>query len=220
MHGRLIVAAIVAGLLASLPFGLLQQWLLMPIIAAAEAFEAAGPYTAVWHPAPGVERLFYSLLANALTAIAMAAILMAVMARHYLARGGAPSSLAGLLWGLAGFAVMFAVPALGLPPEIPGMDAARLGNRQLWWLLAAGATAGGLALAFYGWPRFAAPALAVMVLPWLVGVPAIVGDVPEGALRGLHLRFVWASAAINLGFWLALGLLCRWLLCRLLRPHT
>ena len=47
---------------------------------------------------------------------------------------------------MAGFAVFMLAPSLGLPPELPGMPAAELGPRQVWWLLTAAATAAGLAL--------------------------------------------------------------------------
>src|SRR3974390_3265881 len=40
----------------------------------------------------------------------------------------------GLMWGLAGFAVFTLAPGLGLPPELPGVPAAPLLSRQLWWV--------------------------------------------------------------------------------------
>ncbi len=40
----------------------------------------------------------------------------------------------GLLWGLAGFVVFVLAPNFGLPPELPGMQAGDLMQRQIWWL--------------------------------------------------------------------------------------
>src|SRR5258706_524177 len=54
----------------------------------------------------------------------------------------------GLVWGLAGFTVFTLAPGLGLPPQLPGVPAAPLLSRQIWWVLAALAAAGGLSLIF------------------------------------------------------------------------
>ena len=40
----------------------------------------------------------------------------------------------GLLWGLAGFLAVHLAPAAGLAPELPGMPAADLVARQIWWI--------------------------------------------------------------------------------------
>ena len=45
------------------------------------------------------------------------------------------------MWGLAGFAVFTIAPGLGLPPELPGVPAAPLLSRQIWWVTAVLATA-------------------------------------------------------------------------------
>jgi predicted cobalt transporter CbtA len=50
----------------------------------------------------------------------------------------------GLLWGLGGFAALHLAPAVGLPPELPGMASADLAARQPGGPLR-GATATGLA---------------------------------------------------------------------------
>ena len=56
----------------------------------------------------------------------------------------------GLLWGLTGFAAFQLAPAMGLPPELPGTVAADLAERQVWWWMTVGLTAGGISLLAYG----------------------------------------------------------------------
>src|ERR1700745_2045609 len=60
--------------------------------------------------------------------------------------GGTVTWRTGLFWGLAGFATFTLAPGLGLPPELPGTEAAPLLQRQLWWVTTAAATGGGMAL--------------------------------------------------------------------------
>jgi len=134
-----------------------------------------------------------------------------------------------LLVGCAGFCALYLWPVLGLPPEIPGMDSARLGSRQGWWLLAAGCAVAAFAIAAWGrrpWRWLVATAL--LALPFFIGAPLVEGDPfgvfgPEAAeqLRTLTSRFGWATAFAAAVQWLALGLLCglafeRWLLLPLL----
>ena len=83
-----------------------------------------------WAPADGMERTTYSFLANIVTGIGFALLLVAVSELA----GGILSWRQGVLWGLAGFAVFTLAPGLGLPPELPAMPAADLGARQFWWV--------------------------------------------------------------------------------------
>ena len=64
----------------------------------------------------------------------------------FLLRGKPVDLNQGFLWGAAGFVVFSAAPALGLPPELPGMTAATLGSRQLWWFGTVFVTAIGLGI--------------------------------------------------------------------------
>ena len=79
----------------------------------------------------------------------------------------------GVLWGLAGFVAFQLAPAFGLPPELPGMPAADLVARQIWWWATALATGAGLLRAS---PDSATgPAIGVaavlMLLPHIIGAP-------------------------------------------------
>ena len=83
-----------------------------------------------WSPADGFERTVFSALANIVTGIGFALLLVAASELF----GGIKDWRQGLFWGLAGFAVFTLAPGLGLPPELPAMPAAELGARQLWWI--------------------------------------------------------------------------------------
>ena len=119
--------------------------------------------------------------------------------------GGAVGWRRGLLWGAAGFAIFALAPALGLPPELPGAEAAPLAARQGWWLATVLATGGGLALLVFD-RRLALKGLAIVliVLPHLLGAPQ-----PEqhGGLAPAELAraFVAASLFTSALLWLVLG---------------
>ena len=155
-----------------------------PALEAARARAGAGHQPAdhehaagTWEPADGVERIGFTVLSNVLTAVGFALVLLAAMAilfRRSAARRQAATKLDwryGLLWGLAGYAVFFVAPALGLPPEIPGAEAAPLESRQIWWVLTVVATAAGLAGAAFGKSPWRWAALALLVVPHLLGAP-------------------------------------------------
>ncbi|MER8610070.1 CbtA family protein [Mesorhizobium sp. M0435] len=154
-----------------------------------------------WAPADGFERFAFSVVANIVTGIGFALILVAVSEFA----GGIGNWRQGLFWGLAGFAVFTLAPGLGLPPELPAMPAADLVQRQIWWWATVVATAAGLGLlAFRRSLPLAVLAVALMVAPHIVGAPqpdSFETTIPEG----LHHQFVVAVTLTNLVFWLVLG---------------
>lgn len=251
---RLVLWALLVGLVSGVGVSLLQRWLTVPIILAAEVFEqkadvsgsgvpaggetlaqdeagldhaAAGHEHAreAWAPANGGERTGFTVLADVLTAMGFALVLLAAMgaALHY----GVASKLDwhyGLVWGLAGYVVFFGAPALGLPPEIPGGVVAPLDARQLWWVLAAICAAAALTGAAFGRSRWRWAALALLAVPYLVGAPALpphpFAEHPPAdaaALEHLSQRFVWATAFTNLCLWLMLGSTSGWVSRRYLK---
>jgi cobalt transporter subunit CbtA len=119
--------------------------------------------------------------------------------------GGIASWRQGVVWGLAGFAVFTLAPGLGLPPELPGMPAAELLPRQVWWIGTVIATAAGLALFAYGKGLpLALLGLALIVAPHVIGAPQ--PESHETAVPAdLHHRFVVAATVTNLVFWCVLG---------------
>jgi cobalt transporter subunit CbtA len=231
---RILTAGLVAGFIAGTAVTAVQRLQITPLILAAEVFEdaaATGPAhehdgaTAgdhhhdgapeAWTPTNGLERSAFTWLANILAGVGFGLILAAVMAFA----GRPVDARRGLLWGLAGYSVFSVAPALGLPPELPGMMAADLAARQVWWIMTVGGTAGGLALMVFGPKAYKRPlqiaGLALLAFPHLIGAPhlaAEAGTVPAE----LAARFVVASLATAALFWAVLGIAVGHLMGRLL----
>ena len=162
---------------------------------------AAHEHPHAWEPENGAERTAYTLLADILTGVGFALLVGAGLTL----RGGEVGWRQGLLWGLAGFATFVIAPSLGLPPQLPGTEAAPLFDRQLWWLVTAVATGCALALiAFTTRARWTILAAILIVLPHLYGAP----EPPEqiaAALGPLTHHFIVAATVVNFLFWLILG---------------
>jgi cobalt transporter subunit CbtA len=173
----------------------------MSTAAPAPAEAAAPAEDEGWAPADGFERFAFSVLANIVTGIGFALVLVAVSEFA----GGIGNWRQGVFWGLAGFAAFTLAPGLGLPPELPAMPAADLTQRQIWWWATVAATAAGLGLiAFRKSLPLAILAVALIVAPHVVGAPqpdSFETPIPEG----LHHQFVVAVTVTNLVFWLVLG---------------
>lgn len=156
---------------------------------------------AAWEPAEGFERTAYTALFNVVEWIGFGLLLNGAFA---LLRGPV-SWRVGFLWGLGGFAALVVAPGLGLPPELPGIPAADLAGRQIWWVGAAAATAAGLALiALRRAPWAAVVGVALIVAPHLIGAPqldAVETNVPEA----LSHRFIVAVTLTGLACWALLG---------------
>jgi len=235
---RIIFSALFIGLLSGLLFSVVQYIGVSPIILAAEQYEVseveAAPVQSdhhsdevgtdhhhhdseAWSPSDGLERSLYTLLSNILAGIGFAAIVLSIMCQLQL-KGLANFSLAkGLACGLAGFVAFFAMPGIGLPPEIPGIEAAPLDNRQTWWVLTVIASGLGIGILALTKGAYKIIGVLLMTLPFLVGAPHPTG--PEfghtdervvAILVDLHQQFIIASGVANLVFWLVLGLLCAW----------
>jgi cobalt transporter subunit CbtA len=206
---RLVLTALCAGLLSGIFATAAHQIGTVPVILKAEGYEKsaahatadAHPHTTAWEPETGAERTAYTLLADVLTGIGFALLLAAGLAL----RGGEVIWRDGLFWGLAGFAAFTVAPSLGLPPQLPGTEAAPLFERQLWWLGTAASTGCALALlAFTKRAPWAILAAILIVLPHLYGAPEAVEHTaiaPEALAR----HFVVAATVVNFLFWAALG---------------
>lgn len=213
-----------SGLLAALLLTLLQALWVAPLILEGETYEtpaaqhehadAAGAeheheHAEAWEPENGWQRVLSTAGGNLVVAVGFALMLVALYTLRAPGRNAQ-----GLLWGLGGFAVFCLAPNLGLPPELPGTQAADLALRQTWWIGTAASTAAGLALLVFGRGMLLkALGLAIVLVPHLIGAPQ-----PEQhaslAPDALEQQFVIASLVTNAVFWLALGLISTWLFRR------
>ncbi len=215
MIGRVLLAALLAGIAAGLIMGAIQHVRLTPFILAAETFETGGaahshaPGTvehtheadAKWAPADGIERTVYTTAATAMAGAAFAAILAGIS----LLAGIPITPRNGAIWGLCGFLAATLAPAAGLPPELPGMPAGDLAMRQVWWMGTIAATGAGLYLIATRREVWAiSAAVVIMALPHLIGAP--IASTHETAVpAGLAAAFTANAIAMAAVFWCLIG---------------
>jgi cobalt transporter subunit CbtA len=215
MIARLLAVGLAAGVLAGLFVSLVQMAKVTPLIHAAETYEAGAPAPhahdgteepshahdgEAWAPADGLERTFYTWMANALTGIAYGLLLVAGFALS----GRAVDWRRGILWGMAGFAAFALAPAALLPPELPGAAAAELSLRQGIWAGVALATASGIALIAFAKPAaLKALGVAIIVVPLLLPGPH--GEGAGLVPPELAAEFVVATLLAAALFWAFLG---------------
>lgn len=228
MLTRILTGGLLGGFAAGLLAAVLHLLLVQPILLAAERYEvgelvhrpaaaqaddhggdaeAVGASSPPLSLAPALDpaRDGLTVLSFGVTYAGFGLLLAAAMTMAG-ARGHGPASLrAGLAWGAAGWVTVQLAPALGLPPELPGMGAADLATQQAWWWATAATTALGLAILAFGrgWPAVAG-GLALVVSLHVLGAPepaALTGPAPP------ELAALFAARALGVGLvaWLALG---------------
>jgi cobalt transporter subunit CbtA len=207
----MMTVVLLSGIAAGLVLFAVQHLTMVPLIQTAEVYEKAGEeamsgmehHDEGWQPAEGLERTSFTVLATVLTGIGFAALLFGVV----FLTGVQLDAKRGVLWGLAAFTCVGLAPAIGLPPQPPGVAVADLYTRQLWWAGTVAATAVALWLFFgKGIPKLVrALGILVIVLPHLIGAPKTSGRnvVPDQIIH----RFTVLSLATTGMFWLLLGLL-------------
>ena len=234
---RIFFAAVLSGLVAGLAMSAVQQWRVAPLILEAEVYEIAAPEEPVtveahthdaatpthehdedaWAPQDGPERIFYTVLANVLGSIGFAILLAAIS----VLAGLEITARNGIVWGIGGFIALQLAPAFGLPPELPGMPAADLVARQVWWIGTAVATgAGMLTIAkLRNWTGIAIGAVLILV-PHVIGAPQLVGEHATGVPAHLATAFAANALATGALFWLIAGPLFGWLNERFARSES
>lgn len=227
MIGRVVLAVLLAGIAAGLVMGVIQHVRLTPLILEAEAFERAGSPAGHshgaapadsgqpqadghdhdhgdegWAPENGWQRT----LATTVTAAMTGAGFGAIIAGLSLLTGLQITRRNGIIWGLCGFLAVTLAPAAGLPPELPGMAAADLVARQLWWVSTIAATAAGIYLIASQSQIWTLVLAALLIAaPHVIGAPVA----PHGESiipAELIARFVANSIAANAVFWCFIGL--------------
>lgn len=214
---KLIVSSLATALIAGLIFSGYQSLFISPIIFQAETHEQSEDITVhnqpasiindTWEPKDGSQRSFYTVASNFLAGFGFTLLLASAMAFH-----GNNTLVKGLCWGLAGYVCFFVAPGLGLPPEIPGAEAADLEGRQIWWLATVLLSASGLALLVFSPLLMKTGGVLLLLLPHLIGAPQpeIHGFIhPDPAvvqiLTTLWQQFIIQTSIANGLFWLIIG---------------
>ena len=220
MLNRLLLTGVLSGLVVGVLVTLIHLVLVTPIILEAETYEHKAAATAApsalqsgassqhehsteaWSPEDGWERSLYTLAANLVMAVGFGLILAA----GFTLAGGTISLGAGALWGLGGYLSFSFLPALGLPPELPGAAATDLLDRQIWWTATASASVAGLALiAFARRWSWRALGLVLLVAPHVFGAPHAPSGETGAVPPELAAHFVVATMFMNAAMWVALG---------------
>lgn len=225
MFVRILLLAIFAGAAAGVFATAVQQWRVVPLILEAERYEdvdeggsahthgengeeiAIAEGEELWGPEDGFERTFYTGLANVVVGVGFSLMLTAAV----LLFNQTLTFTSGLVWGMAGFIAFALAPNFGLPPELPGMPAGDLVERQVWWLATAALTA--IALALFAFKRslpFMLLGLILIVAPHVYGAPQPI-EHESLVPANLAAEFATASVVASVLFWLFLGGLLGWL---------
>ncbi|SMF73349.1 CbtA family protein [Pseudobacteriovorax antillogorgiicola] len=234
---KIFIVAFLSGIMGGSLYSLVQNYRVVPLIAQAELFEGGDivsyddPDTveghvahqhllnpdgveeganhhdpSEWKPSQGAQRLFFTWVSNVVLATAWSFLLCGIFL--FIPK---LSMRVGMLWGLLGYLAFFVAPAIGLPPELPGMLAADLEDRQLWWLLTAASSFSGMICLYFGkhWTiRFSM--VGFLILPHVFGAPhprVQGGTAPETLWK----NYVAATYGANLILWLSLGLIVAFL---------
>lgn len=218
MLQRLLLSGIVSGLIVGAFVTLIHLAMVTPIILEAETYEEKSAATvgahdhapgtaahshdeSAWAPEDGWERSLFTLSANLVMSVGFALLLAAGFTLY----GRDIGVQAGVVWGAAGYLAFSFLPALGLPPELPGAAAADLAARQIWWSGTAAASLSGLALLAFGKRWAQGAGLILLILPHLIGAPHAPAGEAGAVPPELAAHFVIATMFMNAAMWIALG---------------
>ena len=212
MYARYLIAALFAGATTGLIAGILQLLFVQPVLLHAELYESGtlvhfGATAVSAHPElPGFDAMrdLLSVIFTMLTYTGYALILLAAMGIAE-DRGARIDGRTGILWGIAGFVAFHLAPGFGLAPEVPGVAAADVTARQIWWFATAATAAAALWLIAFGdnWMAWGGAAI-LLLAPHIFGAPepdVFTGPVPTeiGAL------FAARALGVGLAAWVLLG---------------
>lgn len=221
---NLVLSAFTIAIVAGLFLSAYQTSAITPIILESEVYEVLDPITEdtpeAWSPEDGTVRAGFSFIANFLVCFTYALLLMSAMATR--------KSLTvsqGVFWGTCAYLSIFVAPAIGLAPEIPGMEAAHLEGRQAWWLLTVIFTVLGLWSLAFKPIAFKVFASLLILTPHLIGAPkpehhGFVNQNPEAitALTDLWHQFIIQTSIANGLLWLIIGTLSALLTLKFIFP--
>jgi cobalt transporter subunit CbtA len=228
MLKKMLTSALFAGIAAGAVASVLHLTMLVPMIIEAEQYETgalthftAAPDntttiatpteagdTSLWHRDTNAlhrNTMTFGAEMVAYTGFALLMVALFAVAEKY---GQQINARRGMLWGLAGLLAFQIAPAAGLPAETPGIPAADLAARQIWWASTVLATGTGIALIAFG-RNWLLPLVGIglILLPQIIGAPHLTelsGVVPPSVAS----LFAGRSIAVAAASWTTLGLLC------------
>lgn len=212
MFSRILTSALFAGSAAGLLTALLQLLFVQPVLLHAELYESGvlvhfgGTTVGAQPELPGFDavRDGLSIVFTMLTYSGYALVMVALMSMAQ-NLGHTINARTGLLWGLAGFVTFHLAPGFSLAPEVPGVAATDVGDRQIWWSATVASAGVAMWLLAFGANMVSyAIAIALLLLPHLIGAPEpdfFAGPVPT------EIGALFAARAFGVGFaaWALLG---------------
>ena len=214
MTGRILTSALFAGFIGGLLAAILQLYFVQPVLLHAELYEGGDlvhfgtdSTVPVAQDLGGIDvvRDGLSVLFTALIYVGYAMILTGVMALAEEKGWANVNARTGIIFGLAGFIAFHFAPAVSLPPELPGVAAADVTLRQIWWfatVLASGVALGLIAFG-KGWAAWGA-AVVLLLAPHVIGAPqpeVFSGPVPP-ELGG---EFAGRALGVGMAAWAIVG---------------
>jgi cobalt transporter subunit CbtA len=213
MFTRLLTSALFAGAAAGLIIALLQLCFVQPVLLHAELYEGgdlvhfgAESTVSATPDLPGFDavRDGLSIIFTMLIYSGYAMILVVMMSLSE-NRGAVINARTGLVWGVAGFVAVHLAPGFTLAPEVPGVAAADVYERQIWWFATVLTAAIAMWLIAFGrnWIAWGG-AVVFLLAPHAIGAPepeVFTGPVPT------EIGALFASRALGIGLaaWVMLG---------------
>lgn len=211
---RILTSGLIAGAVAGLCAAVLHLLFIQPVLLHAELYESGelvhfgAASGSAARPGFGLDpvRDGLSVIFSMLTYAGFALMLVALMALAE-GRGALISARNGMLWGVTGFVAVLLAPAFSLPPEVPGVAAADILPRQVWWFATVISTGVAMWLLAFGrcWRAWGAAAV-LLLAPHAIGAPepdSFAGPVPT------ELGALFAARVLGVGLvvWVFLGII-------------
>ncbi len=221
MIKKVFIVAIISGIISGIFLGTVQKIQTVPLILEAEQYEGGklisydqnkiqvkehheehDESSNVWGPENGFERTAFTYGADIILAIGFSFVLISLYI--YISN---VSIKTGLIASIIGYSSFFLIPSLGLSPEIPGMVAAPLYLRQIWWISTVLLSLIALSVLFFNSNiKYKLISILAIFVPFIIGAPLPsfeAGTAPQELLE----KFVESAYITNGLFWLVLGMI-------------
>lgn len=214
MFTKIITTALFAGFIAGVVSAIIQLIFIQPIFLHAELYETEALIHFGENSSKGThqelpfdfQRNGLSILFSALIYTGYALILVSLIA-YASSLNFKIDNLRSILFGVCGFFTVQLAPAFGLPPELPGVAAAEVIPRQLWWCFCVVATGVGIWMISFGDRMlYVLVGIIIILIPHLIGAPEpefFVGPTPPE----LASHFASRTLALGAATWIFLGYL-------------